>query len=299
VCGGFFGERGGAGVEVRWLRQLWIDVVFVALLLSVGAAMDGETPRLRPEAAGLVVLFLSYLAILVPLTFLILRSALAGWWLAAAAILAAGGARLLAEGWERLLLGASLGGVVRPLAIEGGLLVVGAVLIVVLARDWRRSPSRPGWRELVAAAPTAGALALAYALGYVAVAAALTRAGTGYRGTASPGLGMLLASGMGRGALMVACAAPLVFTLFGRRVKNAAGVGALLAIAGGVVPHLAMARGLSAAVVAGGVLQGVLGFLLGWGLVRFTRPPLVEVGSSGARPAVQEEGSTEEPAASP
>lgn len=280
MCGGFFGERGGAGVEVRWLRQLWIDVVFVALLLSVGAAMDGETPRLRPEAAGLVVLFLSYLAILVPLTFLILRSALAGWWLAAAAILAAGGARLLAEGWERLLLGASLGG-------------------VVLARDWRRSPSRPGWRELVAAAPTAGALALAYALGYVAVAAALTRAGTGYRGTASPGLGMLLASGMGRGALMVACAAPLVFTLFGRRVKNAAGVGALLAIAGGVVPHLAMARGLSAAVVAGGVLQGVLGFLLGWGLVRFTRPPLVEVGSSGARPAVQEEGSTEEPAASP
>lgn len=284
---------------MHWLRRLWIEVMFVALLLSVGAAMVGDTPRLRPEAAGLVVLFLSYLAILVPLTFVILRSALAGWWLAAVAILAAGGARLLAEGWERLLLGASPLGVMRPLAIEGGLLLAGTVLIVVLARSWRRSPSRLGWRELLAAAPTVGALALAYALGYTGVVAALTRAGMNYRGAESPGLGVLLASGMGRGALMVACAAPLVFTLFGRRVKNGAGVGALLAIAGGVVPHLATARGLSAAVVAGGLLQGVLGFLLGWGLVRFTRPPLVEVGSSGARPAVQEEGSSEAPAASP
>lgn len=284
---------------MRWLRGLWIEVVFVALLLSVGAAMAGATPRLESEAAGLVVLFLSHLVILLPLTFLISRSALAGWWLALVAALAAGGARLLAEGWERVLLGASPLLVMPPLAIEGGLLLAGTVLIVVLARNQWRSSLRPGWREPVAAAPTLGALALAYALGYTAVVAALTGAGMSYREAESPGVGMLLASGMGRGALMVAFAAPLAFSLFGRRVKNAAGAGVLMGIAGGVVPHLATARELSVAVVAGGVLQGVLGFLLGWGLVRLTRPPLVEVGSSGARPVVQEEGDSETPAASP
>ncbi len=272
---------------MRWLRGLWIELMFVALLLSVGAAMAGATPPLRSETASLAVLFLSHLAVLLPLAFLVLRSALDGWWLALAAALAAGGARVLAEGWERALLGASPVGLVPPLAIEGGLLLAGTVLIVALARNWQRSPSRLGWRESLVAAPTAGALALAYALGYTGVVAALTRAGMSYRDAESPGVGVLLASGMGRGALMVACAAPLAFSLFGRRVKNGAGVGALLAIAGGVVPHLATSRELGVAVVAGGVLQGVLGLLLGWGLVRFTRPPLVEVGSSGARPVVQ------------
>lgn len=285
--------------KVGWLRHLWIEVVFVTLLLSAGAAVSDATPPLQPEVASLVVLFLSYLAVLTPLTFLIVRSSLAGWWLALAAVLAVGGAPLLAEGWERVLLGASPLRVVRWLTIEGGLMVAGALLIVMLASTRWRSSLRPGWRELVQAAPVGGALALGYALGYALVVAILTGSGMSYREAASPGLGILLASGVGRGVVMVALVAPLAFSLFGRRAKNAAGVGALLALAGGVVPHLATARGLGAAVVAGGLLQGALSFLLGWGLVRLTRPPLVEVGSSGARPVVQEEGDTEAPAASP
>lgn len=278
------------------MRELWVEVVFVALLLSAGAAMLGVAPRLESETASLVVLFLSYLAVLGSVTFLILRSTLAGWWLAVVAVLAAGGGRLLADGVERVLSGASPAAVARVLAVQGGLIAAGVVIVVLLARGWRRSPLRLRRSEVVAATPAGAALAVAYALGYVLAVWGLSAAGVTYRGTAAPGLSHLVLAGLARGVVMVACSVPLVLTLLGRRVKNSLGVGALLGLAG-IAAHLAAARSLAGEMLAGAVVQGLLGFVLGVALVRLTRPPLVERESSSERAAVQEEESPGTPAA--
>lgn len=273
---------------MRWVRELWVEVILVALLVSAGSAMLGAAPRLGSEAANLAVLFLSHLVVLATATFLIFRSTLAGWWLAALAVVAVAGVRLLADGIERMLLGAPPAAVAHTLAVQGGLTAAGLVIIVLLARGWRRSPPRFKRTDLAAAAPAGATVAAAYALGYVLAIWAFSAAGMTYRGAAAPGLLLLLGGGLARGAVMVACSAPLVLTLLGRRVKNSLGVGALLGL-GGIAAHLAAARALSGEMIAGATVQGLLGFLLGVALVRLTRPPLVERESSWERAAVQVE----------
>ncbi len=283
---------GGSGVtgedRVRWVRELWVEMVFVALLMSAAGAILEAAPRLKPEAVSLAVLFLSHLVVLAAATFLIVRSTVTGWWLAVLALVAVAGPRLMADGVGCVLLGASPAGLARPLAVNGGLSAAGLVLMVVLAQGWQRSrlPLKPA--ELVATVPVAAALTLAYALAYALAAAwAAPPPGLTSGGALAPGLPQLFAAGAARGAVMVVCAVPLLFTLLGRRIKNALGVGALLGFAT-VAAHLAAARSLSGEMLGGAAVQGLLSFLLGVALVRSTRPPLVERESSWEGPAVQE-----------
>ena len=272
---------------MRWVRELWVEVVFVALLLSAGGAILETAPRLTPEAVSLAVLFLSHLVVLGAATFLIVRSTLNGWWLAGLALLAVAGPSLMADGAGRMLLGVSPAGLVRPLAVNGGLIAAGLVLMVVLARGWQRSRLSLKAAELVASAPVAAAWTLAYALAYALAAWAAPPPGLTSAGALAPGLPRLFAAGAVRGAVMVGCAAPLLFTLLGRRAENALGVGALFGL-GTLAAHLAAARSLSGDILAGAAVQGLLSFLLGVALVRSTRPPLVERESSQEGPAVQE-----------
>ncbi len=272
---------------MRWVRELWIEVVFVALLVSAGSATLGVLPRLGHEAVSLAVLFLSHLAVLGAATFLILRSTLAGWWVAVLALLAVAGPRLLADGVERVLLGASPAGVASTLAVGGGLIAAGIVGLVALTRGVARSPLRLTRAQLAAVAPAGAQLAIAYAIAHALAVWAFSAAGLAYRGAGAPGLLLGLAGGVARGVVMVACATPLLLTLLGRRVKNGLGVGALLGL-GTLAAHLAAARSLSGDMLAGAAVQGLLGFLLGVALVRFTRPPLVERESSWERAAVQQ-----------
>ncbi len=272
---------------MRWLRELWIEVVFVALLVSVSGAMLQATPRVQPEAVSLGVLFLSYLGLLGAATFLILRSSLVGWWLVVMALMAVAGARLVADGVECVLLGASPGAVVGGLAVHGGLAAMGLVLVVLLARGWRPSVLRLRPAAIMATVPAAARLVLAYAFAYALAVWALSAAGLTYRRASATGFMLLLAVGAARAAAMVACATPLLLTLLGHRIKNAEGVGALFGLST-VAAHLAAARSLSGEVLGGAAVQGALSFLLGMALVRLTRPPLVEREASWERAAISD-----------
>gem|GEM_PF-2633634 len=273
-----------------WVRELWVEVMFVAVLVSAAGALLQASPRLEPEAVALTVLFLSHLVVLGAATFLIVHSTLAGWWLAGLAFLAVAGPRLVADGVERVLLGASPAEVIRRLAVDGTLTAAGVVLVVVLARGWQRGRLCLKRAELVSMVPAGATLTVVYACASALAVWALAVAGLAFRGAAAPGAPLLLAAGLARGAVMVAFAAPLLFTLLGRRVKNALAVGALLGL-GTVAAHLATARSLSWEMLAGAVVQGVLSFLLGVALVRWTRPPVMERQSSSEQAEVVHEES--------
>lgn len=271
---------------MRRVRQFGLEVVFVALLVSAGSAVLGVVPRLQPEAVGLAVLFLSHLAVLAAATFLLLRSSLAGWWLAGVAVAALAGF-LLADGLERVVLGACATAVAPSLVVRGGCSAVGLVLLVLLLGGRQGLPLRLERAQLMAALGPAAALAAAYSLAYGLVGWAFVAAGWPYLGRQEHRLAVLLAAGAARGVVMVACTAPLLLTLLGRRSKNSRGVGALLA-AGTLAAHLAAARSLTSMTLAGAAVQAVLSFFLGAALVRLTRPPIVERESSSRWVAVQE-----------
>lgn len=271
---------------MRWVRELGLEVVFVALLVSAGSAVLGVIPHLQSEAIGLAVLFFSHLAVLAAATFLLLRSALAGWWLVGVALGALAGS-LLADGLERVVLGASATAVAVRLVVGGGCSAVGLVLLALLLGGWQRLPLRLARAQLFAALPRAAALAAAYSLAYGLVGLAFVAAGWPYLGRQEHRLAAILAAGAARGVVMVACTTPLTLTLLGRRSKNSLGVGGLLA-AGTLAARLTAARSLSGDMLAGAAVQVLLGFLLGVALVRLTRPPIVERKSSRRWVAVQE-----------
>lgn len=272
-----------------WLRGLWIEIAFVALLQTVAGALLGLLPRWGSEAAGFAVFFFSQAAVLAALAFLVLRSTLIGWWLAAAALLAMAGAQLVAQGVEGLVLGESPAALVSRLARHGVLAAAGVPAVVWLASGWARSRLPITVRQLVSLLPPTFQGAAVYALAWAGIGWGLGAVGAGLEGAEAAPLGLLLAAGFGRGVAMLAGSAPLLLTLVGRRVKNGVGLGALLGLAAGAAPELMNAKVLTAGLAADAMAQAALGFLLGAAFVRLTRPPLVQRESTGAHPVSEEQ----------
>lgn len=277
-----------------WVRTLGVEVAFFALLLAAAGALLGSVPRLAPEGVRLLVLYLSQLAVLGSVTFLLLRSRLGGWWLAAAGVVA------LAGGWggaglASIVLGVFSLGMAKTFTLEAVLGATGVVGMVALAGRWRRSSLRLRWADFAGIIGRAGGLAGAYALGYLTVGSALAAAGA-FPHEIAPLTPAFFAAGLARGALMLACVTPLVLTLLGRRSKNAFGVGVLLAVVGGVMPRLVGARLITGEVMMAAGAEALLCFALGAGYVRLVRPPLSAQAPSWEQPAVHEK---ENPEATP